>query len=124
MGIKEVWSHVKTLSRPQRQLLVIVPNRNYLAELCAQAFDESDTRRMVRRGLLVVLIRYEDRDMKVMVGAYHGEELVCRTKEQLMGRRDQDIVICDPVNMGAKLKHELQCLSATFEAQFSVVVDK
>nr|CAK6603912.1 hypothetical protein K9PH25C2_LOCUS16 [Klebsiella phage vB_Kpn_K9PH25C2] len=124
MSIREVWSQVKNLSKPRRQLLVIVPNRNYLVELCAHAFDECDTRRMVRRGLLVVLIRYEDRDMKVMVGAHHGEELVCRTKEQLMGRRDQDIVICDPVAMGAKLKHEMQCLSATFDAQFSVVVDK
>lgn len=124
MGIKEVWKQVKKLSKPQRQLLVIVPSRNYLVELCAQAFGERDSRRMLNRGLLAMLIRYDDRDVKVMVGAHHGEELVCRIKEQLMGRRDQDIVICDPVAMGAKLKHELQCLSATFDAQFSVVVDK
>lgn len=124
MGIKEVWKQVKKLSKPQRQLLVIVPSRNYLVELCAHAFEEPDSRRMLHRGLFVVLIRYEDRDVKVMVGSHQAAELVCRTKEQLMGRRDQDVVICDPIAMGAKLKHELQCLSATFGAQFAIVVDK
>lgn len=124
MGIKDVWKQVKKLSKPQRQLLVIVPNRNYLVELCAHAFEEPDSRRMLNRGLFVVLIRYEDRDVKVMVGNHQAADLVCRTKEQLLGRRDQDIVIVDPIAMGAKLKHELQCLAATFEAQFSIVVDK
>lgn len=124
MSIKDVWNQVKKLSKPQRQLLVIVPDRIYMSEMVAYAFDATDTRRMTRRGTLSTQITYEDRTVKVMVGAHHGEELVCRTKEQLMGRRDQDIVICDPVAMGAKLKHELQCLSATFGAQFSVVVDK
>lgn len=124
MGIKDVWKNVKALSKPQRQLLVIVPNRNYLVELCAHAFEDPDSRRMLNRGLFVVLIRYEDRDVKVMVGNHQAADLVCRTKEQLLGRRDQDIVIVDPIAMGAKLKHELQCLAATFEAQFSIVVDK
>lgn len=124
MGIKEVWKQVKKLSKPQRQLLVIVPNRNYMVELVAVAFEEPDTRRMLNRGLFVVQLTYEDRAVKVMVGNHQAADLVCRTKEQLMGRRDQDVVICDPIAMGAKLKHELQCLSATFEAQFSIVVDK
>lgn len=124
MGIKEVWSQVKKLSKPQRQLLVIVPSRNYMVELVAHAFEEPDTRRMLNRGLFVVQLTYEDRTVKVMVGNHQAADLVCRTKEQLMGRRDQDVVICDPIAMGAKLKHEMQCLSATFGAQFAIVVDK
>jgi len=124
MGIKEIWNQVKKLSKPQRQLLVIVPNRNYLVQMVAHAFEEPDSRRMLPRGSNVARIRYEDRDVKVMVGSHQAAELVCRTKEQLLGRRDQDIVMVDPIAMGAKLKHEMQCLSATFEAQFSIVVDK
>ncbi len=124
MGIKEVWSQVKKLSKPQRQLLVIVPSRNYMVEQVAHAFEEPDTLRMLNRGLFVVLIRYEDRVVKVMVGSHQAAQLVCRTKEQLLGRRDQDVVMVDPIAMGAKLKHEMQCLSATFGAQFSIVVDK
>ena len=50
MGIKEVWKQVKELSKPQRQLLVIVPSRNYMVELVAHAFEEPDTRRMLNRG--------------------------------------------------------------------------
>lgn len=124
MGIKEVLEQVRKLGKPQRQLLVIVPNRVYMLEFCAQAFNEPDTRRMDYGGAFATQITYEDRAMKVMVNSYHEADLVCRTKEQLMGRRDQDVVIVDSVAMGAKLKHEMQCLSATFGAQFSVVVDK
>lgn len=124
MGIKQVWKKVKELTKPHRQLLVITPNRNYMVELVAVAFEEPDTRRMTNRGTFCVQISYDDRAVKALVGNHQAADLVCRVKEQLLGRRDQDIVLVDPIAMGAALKHELQCLAATFEAKFTIVVDK
>ena len=124
MGIKEVWKKVKELTKPQRQLLVITPNRNYMVELVAHAFEDKDAVRMSNRGTFCVQLTYPNHTVKVLVGNHQADDLVCRVKEQLLGRRDQDIVLVDPIVMGAALKHELQCLAATFEAKFTIVVAK
>ena len=125
MGIKEVWKKVKALSAPRRQLLVIVPSQGYMLELCSKVWDDNDAVRKERKGPCCVQLTYPDRHVKVLVTYAGGSaELVCRVKEQLLGRRDQDIVLVEPIAMGAALKHELQCLAATFEAKFTIVVDK
>lgn len=121
---KTVLNTIKEVCKPGRNALVFVPARNYLVDLCAEAFEEEDALRMLNRGMFATQIVYTDFSMKVLVANQNQAELVSRIKDQLLGRRDQDVIVLDPSVMSAATKHELRCLTATFDAKLTIMVIK
>ena len=121
LSLDDLWKLLKSKCKPNRNTIIIVPSRNFMVEMVAHAFEEEAALRMINRGAFCVQITYANHTVKVMVGYADAAEQVCRVKEQLLGRRDQDVILVRPLQLTTKLRHEIQCLCDTFEAQLSVV---